>query len=181
MWIGAQIWPGIGTQVNPPLWARNPCYSGFAMSWTGSQLDADRPSKWVKFACLFTHYSVRRLSLYERTELAFRIPLRPGPSPSKRADVKRAGAGRTSKWTVGRLCVLFGRDRNREKKLCHSRYQCPASSYLRAVSVAEPSDLGKVLYADCFPHIGIFKKCEKNLITNFNNECNTTSISGTNT
>ena len=37
------------------------------------------------------------------------------PFPPKNPDVKRAGAGRTSKWTGGSLRVLFGQDRNREK------------------------------------------------------------------
>ena len=84
---------------------------------------------------------------------ALHCTLQPRSSLSKRTDAKRASTGRTSKWTIRSLCVFFRRDRNRKKKLCHSRHQCTASPYLRIISVAKTTNSGKVLFPDCFPYM----------------------------
>ena len=91
--------------------------------------------------------------MHERTELAFQKPLQPSFSLSKRTYVKRANTGGASKRTSGSFCVLFGRDRNRKKTLCHPQHKFIASPNLRVVSDAESADSAKVSFLGRFPRV----------------------------
>ena len=63
----------------------------------------------------------------------FQKPQQQRTSHFKGTNGKRASIGRTSKRTIRSFCVLFRRDRNRKRYLCHTRHQCAASLYLRII------------------------------------------------